>query len=204
VPQRRDLSPDQVRAVLASAQEYLRVVKPLAAGEDAYRIVRGWLDETFTALGDRAELYYEWAVTADRLALDAAYPPLDERIWDLENRLGLVRHPAREPAVTRFRAFVAAYNGDPGTASLAWEELGEIELAVEQARLAGDLERAYALMRQGRLHIPEELATAVKALRLLQQVEQKQHGLTPAERRAILEELTRLHAQLSETTPDEP
>jgi hypothetical protein len=203
VPQRRDLTPEQVRAVLASAQEYLRAVKPLAPGDDAYTIVRGWLDETFAALGERGELYYEWAVTADRLALDAAYPPLDERIWELENRLDLLRLPARDPAVTRFRAFVAAYNGDPGAASLAWEELGETELAVQQARQAGDLERAYSLMRQGKLRIPEEIATAVKALRLLQQVEQKQHGLTPAERRAILEELTRLHAQLSEATPDE-
>ena len=204
VPQRRNLTPDQVRAVLESAREYLRAVKPLAPGDAAYRIVRGWLDETFAALGDHSALYYDWAATADRLALDTDYPPLDERIWDLENRLGLLRRPAHDPAVTRFRAFAAAYNGDPGTASLAWEELGEMELAVQQARLAGDLERAYNLMRQARLPIAEELATAVKALRLLQQVEQKQHGLTPAERRAILEELTRLHAQLSENTDVAP
>lgn len=208
VPDRRVLTPDQVRIVLRFAGDYLRAVKPLAPGEEGYRLARGWLDETFAALGERAELYYEWAAAADRFALDAAYPALDERIWDLENRLDLAARtsesPAQARAVTRFRAFVAAYNGDPGAASRAWEELGEIELAVQQARLAGDLERAYNLMRQARLPIAEELATAVKALRLLQQVEQKQHGLTPAERRAILEELTRLHAQLSETTPDEP
>lgn len=92
---------------------------------------------------------------------------------------------------------VAAFTGDPAEASLAWEQLGEIPLAVEQARVAGDVERAYNLLRQSKGDIPEELSTTVKALRLLQQLEQKHHGLSQAERKTILEALARLHTLLS-------
>ena len=100
-------------------------------------------------------------------------------------------------AATYFRAIVAAFTGDPAEASLAWEQLGEIPLAVEQARVAGDVERAYNLLRQSKGDIPEELSTAVKALRLLQQLEQKHHGLSQAERKTMLEALARLHTLLS-------
>ncbi|MDO9083261.1 MAG: DUF3365 domain-containing protein, partial [Humidesulfovibrio sp.] len=51
---------------------------------------------------------------------------------------------------------------------------------------AGDLERAYTLLRKTNpSHVPEAVSTAVKALRLLQQLQQKQHHLYPAERRAL-------------------
>jgi len=60
-----------------------------------------------------------------------------------------------------------------------------------------DLERAYMLLRRTNAsHVPESISTAVKALRLLQQLHQKQQHLYPAERRALLEELARLHAVL--------
>jgi predicted nucleic acid-binding Zn-ribbon protein len=87
-----------------------------------------------------------------------------------------------------------------------WEELGELELAITNARAAGDLERAYTLLRQTKASLPEELAVAVKALRLLQQLEQKYQGLLPAERQTLLAELTKVSqavAQADQTAAEE-
>ena len=92
---------------------------------------------------------------------------------------------------------MAAYNGEPATASRAWEKLGQLELAANQARAAGELERAYNLLRQAGQPLPEELSIAVKFLRQAAQLTTKQRGLQPAERHALAEELTALLAVLT-------
>ncbi len=107
----------------------------------------------------------------------------------------------------RFGAFIAAYNGDPAVASVAWEKLGQVELAAQQARLAGDMERAYDLLRRYNKPVPEDLATAVKLLRQAAQLEGKYRHLTPAERAAIVAQLTQLSERLQanedpETDPE--
>lgn len=159
-----------------------------------------WLEETFADLGSEADLYYLWAHTAAQLAARTDYPALDEHLWDLENRLALPEEGGApsDPDAARFVAFLADYGGDPAAASTRWEQLGDMEQAIASARNAGDLERAYTLLRKANpSHVPEAVSTAVKALRLLQQLQQKQYHLYPAERRALLEEIARLHAALA-------
>ena len=193
LPPQEHFSSVQLEDLLQRTQRYLTLVKPLQLDADAYSYVRRWLDEAFRHLPRYPVLYYRWAMTAQELAAHSDYAVLDEHLWELENYLDLQlaqsRQTMEEPETKRFRAFIAAYNETPAQASLLWEELGEMELAISNARLAGDLERAYALLRQAKLPIPEELAVTVKALRLLQQLEQKHHGLLPAERQTLLAEL---------------
>ena len=88
---------------------------------------------------------------------------------------------------------------------MLWEELGETTLAIEAARTAGDLERAYQLLRQAKEPVPEGLAVSVKAVRLLQQLYQKHQGLYPAERTALRAALRELDKSLHEEggAPDE-
>ncbi len=159
-----------------------------------------WLEETFADLAEDGSLYYLWAHTASLVAAEAAYAELDEHLWDLENRLDLAAANATDDGdVARFRAFLADYGGDYAEASTLWEAIGDMDEAIASARNAGDLERAYTLLRKvNPSHVPESVSTAVKALRLLQQLRQKQHHLYPAERRALLEEIARLHAALEE------
>ena len=101
-------------------------------------------------------------------------------------------------ALVKFGALIAAYNGDALTASAAWEKLGQIDLAVQQARAGGDLERAYGLLRRHGRPVPEELATAVKLVRQAQQLGTKGRQLTPAEREALAAQLRALAEQLGE------
>jgi len=173
--------------------------------EDGYSYIRRWLDEAFAHVVRYPALYYRWAIAAQEFDAHSDYVVLDEHLWELENhltiQLGQGQHapekqgtdkPSTEKEIKRFQAFIAAYNEAPAQASLLWEELGEMELAVANAREAGELERAYTLLRQAKLLIPEELATAVKALRLLQQLEQKYQRLLPAERQTLLAELNKV------------
>jgi hypothetical protein len=198
------LSQTEIRRVLDLARQYVAVTAPLGVGEAAYMDVVGWLAETFANLGGHSDLYYEWALTGQEVAHVTALPRLDEWLWDLEHRLEMESEShSGGPNEERFRAFLAAYNGDALEASLIWERLGEMDLAIEQARSAGDLERAHTLLRQTKQAIPEDLATAVKAVRLMQQLGQKHLMLRPAEQRTLLEELVRLHAIISETLPPE-
>jgi hypothetical protein len=96
---------------------------------------------------------------------------------------------AESEQLLRFAAFIAAYNEEPATASLAWEKLGQVELAITQARLAGDLERAFHLLRKTGAAIPEELSVAVKLARLAEQLPHQagspDAGRAAAPRRAV-------------------
>lgn len=200
-PDRSALGPAEVRIVLNLAGATLADDAPAGGALDETTVahVTLWLEETFADLGSEVPLYFRWAHTAAQLAARTHYPALDEHLWDLENRLDLPDKdgPPGDPDAARFVAFLVDYGGDPTRASILWEQLGDMEQAIESARNAGDLERAYILLRRTNpSHVPEAVSTAVKALRLLQQLQQKQHHLYPAERRALLEEMARLHAAL--------
>src|SRR5690606_1023056 len=174
-----------------------------------FAFVAHWIEESFDRLEERSALYYAWAVLAERYNGLAGYAAMDDRLWDLENRVELHAGPhwtteATDEAVLRFGAFIAAYNGDAHDASLAWEKLGETELAIAQAREAGEMERAYNLLRQAGLAIPEELSTAVKLARQAAQMASKQQGLRRAERRALAGQLAELLHRLDASAPDSP
>ncbi len=206
LPPQPRLVAGQIENLLLRTQHYLALVKPLPLESEAYVYVRRWLDEAFAHVVRYPALYYRWAITAQAFDTQGGYAVLDEHLWELENHLimqlgqGHQYTPEKQAAdqqtiekdVKRFQAFIAAYNETPAQASRLWEELGEMELAVTNARAAGELERAYTLLRQAKLLIPEELAVAVKALRLLQQLEQKYQGLLPAERQTLLAELNKV------------
>jgi hypothetical protein len=209
IPQNTHLSEDQVKALLSYVERYLDSVKALEMAGSAFVFVERWLHEAYENLHARTALYARWALLAQEMSLrNAAFDP-DEQLWDLENRLNLLleqgKRNATDPAVTRFQALMAAYNGDAQQAAETWEQLGEWAVAAEFAREAGDLERAYRLLHRSHTSVPEELATAVKAMRLLQQLQHKFSGLRPAERRTLLAELAALQAAVTGTeTPDPP
>lgn len=192
---------DQLATLLHFIDEYMQTIASLSLERDAYAFVGAWLEESFGHLRDRSTLYYEWAVRAERYNQLAGYPELDDRLWDLEKRVELAEGPdwvtaSHDSLLLRFGAFIAAYNGNPHDASIAWEKLGELDLAIYQARAAGDLERAYNLMRQTGQNIPDVLSTAVKMMRQMAQIIHKQHSLSVAERRALAAQLTHLLASL--------
>lgn len=201
LPEREHLSADQVSQLLAATENFLQLVKPLPVGGEVFVFAELWLQEAYANLHSHVALYHRWALLAQELtALNPDYD-VDEQMWDLENRLNLLlergKRTPEDIDVTRFQALVAIYHGDAQLAATTWEQLGELELAADFARDAGDLEHAYRLFHQAKTPTPEELATAVKAVRLLHQLHSKHRALRPAERRALLAELTTLQKILS-------
>lgn len=97
----------------------------------------------------------------------------------------------------RFNAFLLNYNGDSATDAAAWADLSEFSKAAEQARLAGKLEHAHALLKRANEPIPEELAIAVKVIHQMQQLQQKHEGLTEQEKAALSEKLQTLQEILT-------
>ena len=204
IPHRAPLSPDQVSQLLRTIDHYLETVAPLSLETGAFIFVESWLEEAFASLGDHVQLYYDWAIMAQTYAVQDEYPALDEHLWDLENQVELRfgsgwKSSTQDEHLLKFAAFSAAYNGDAAQASVAWEKLGQIELAAHQAREAGDLERAYNLLRRSNTVIPEELSIAVKLLRLVEQLRTKHSRLRPAERRLLAEHLDGLSSVLAAT-----
>ncbi len=202
LPHAARLSREQVQTLLRFIDDYLRTAAPLRLERAAYMFVAAWLEESYASLGEERTLYYDWAVCAERYDALAGYPELDDHLWDLENRVELAEGPhwtteSADPAVLRFGAFIAAYHDNPHDASIAWEKLGELDLAIHQAREAGDLERAYHLMRQARQAIPDAFSTAVKIARQAEQLLHKRQELTAGERRALSERLTELLTALA-------
>jgi hypothetical protein len=201
LPHNGALGEGELERLIRLTDQYLQVLGPLNLDMTAFVYVAHWLEEAFVRLGEHSRLYYDWALAAQKFAVQVDYPPLDERLWDLENRVELQRgrgwktESDDEPLV-RLAALLAAYNGDPLTASAAWEKLGQMELAIQQARLGGDLERAYGLLRRQNLPVPEELATAVKLLRQATQLSGKYRHLTAAERETVSAQLEELSARL--------
>lgn len=205
VPHVGNLSKKQIPQVLEYAQQYLDLMAPLNAEQDAYLFIERWLEETYAALGDMVSFYYPWAVAAHSLDAAILYAHFDEYLWDLEHRAESLSGKTRKErdALNRFRAFVLGYNEEHAQAAAAWEALEEWSLAAEQARYAGEIEHAYELMRRIKGHaIPEELATAVQAMRRLQQLEHKHEALLPAEKQSIVDELARLQELLAPPIED--
>ncbi|MFO7632443.1 MAG: hypothetical protein R6W76_07890, partial [Caldilinea sp.] len=207
LPHATSFTPDQLATLFRYIDEYLHALAPLGLQSDAYAFVAAWLEESFVQLAEHTLLYYEWAVRAERYNTLVGYPELDDRLWDLENRVELAQGPSwttdsNDKVLLRFGAFIAAYNGKPHDASIAWEKLGEIDLAIHQAREAGELERAYNLMRQAGRPIPDALSTAVKLLRQTAQLIHKQHSLSDGERRALATQLTELLTALDPAPED--
>lgn len=202
LPHHTPLTPTQIGQLLEAVTAYLERLGPLELEHDAYAIAEQWLEEAFLQLGNEIQLYYNWALVAQGLASVTDYPVLDERLWDLENRAALIagdnwHTDSRDERVLRFAALIAAYNEEAAKASHIWEQLGEIQLAADKARAAGDVERAYNLLRQSGAPIPEELSIAVKLLRLADQLQSKHARLTAAERRALAETMDALAAILA-------
>jgi hypothetical protein len=205
VPHASALSADQLSVFFSYIDDYLRLLAPLGLQDDAYAFVAAWIEESFVQLGGRLASYYEWAVRAERYNTLVGYPEMDDRLWDLENRVELAEGAtwvteSRNPAVLRFGAFIAAYNGNPHDASIAWEKLGELDLAIHQAREAGELERAYTLLRRAGRPIPDVLSTAVKLMRQTEQIAHKRQSLTEGERSTLAVHLARLLAALETPT----
>ncbi len=204
VPARAGLQEEQWSTVLDLAQRYLAAVAGGKAEREAYIHVVTWIEDAFPALGDAFTLYYPWSVTAYALDRALGEHRYDAAILLLAQRLEAIMDRAQQLArfwdsnqdLARFRALVAGVRGDHAAASAAWEALGEPALAVEEARLAGDMARAYDLLRQMRAAPPEDLATTVKFLRLLEQLENKRYPLRPEERRRLIERLDSLKAAL--------
>lgn len=169
--------------------------------QDLCRLAEAWLEEAFAQLDSHVSLYDGWALCAERYNAQVGYLALDERLWDLEKRVDLVygadwMTASDHPAILRFAALIAAYNGQPHEASIAWEKLGEFDRAIAQARQAGELERAYALLRQTGQPIPDALSTAVKLKRQAEQLLVKQQQLSDGERSALAGQLRSLLAAL--------
>ncbi|MFN8495161.1 MAG: AAA family ATPase [Caldilineaceae bacterium] len=208
LPQATHLTSIQVESLLNFIWRYLEVIKPLNVGEAGYSWSKRWLEEAFANLHNATDLYQRWLLVAQEYEQRVAYAELDDHLWDLENRVALLLEQGKRSPddrnLKKFKALVMGYQGEAEAASAAWEQLGELEIAADYAREAGDMERAYDLFRQSKVSIPEELAVTVKALRLLQQLEHKHQGLRPAERRQLLEHLAALHTAVasSETLED--
>lgn len=101
-------------------------------------------------------------------------------------------------SIARFEAFILGYHGKAEEASIAWEQLGEVEFAAEQARNAGLFEHAYDLLRRSKSQLPEALTLAAKSVRQLEQLAQNPKTLRPEERRALRERLEEIQNALGE------
>lgn len=199
------MSVDQSEKVLRYIQEYFACYQSYlldASDQQLFRFTERWLDETFGCLGEHLQLYYRWAIGAQAQDTVSFYPRLDECLWELENRFAmLIEHgkPIQRKKVRlerdRFKAFLLSYNGE--SAAAAWAELGEFSKAAEQARLAGKLEQAHALLRRANETVPEELAIAVKMIRQMDQLQQKHEGLTEREKVTLYERFQTLQEILT-------
>jgi hypothetical protein len=203
IPQREQLGEQQVGLFLTYSERYLGLVRSFQPDDPACRILERWLGELFANLHNHTDLYARWTLLAQEVAHQNSTYEIDEAVWDLENRLTLLveqgQRQREDPPITRFLALVAAYHGNAQLAAETWEQLGDLTVAAEYARDAGDLERSFRLLHQAKIAVPEALATTVKTIRLLQQLQHKYSGLRPAERRALLAELAALQAAIMNT-----
>lgn len=201
LPDHGPLTPQQLAQLIRYIDNYLEILAPLSLDPSAFVFVEIWLEEAFRQLRDDGEQFYEWGMMAQTFNAQSDYPPLDERLWDLENRMELRFGPqwrttVQEDALVKFAAFSAAYNGDAATSSLLWEKLGQLELAVVQAREAGELERAYNLLRRAGKQAPDALSSAVKLMHQADQMAAKAPHLSRAERSTLAARLEALSTHL--------
>ncbi|MCB9137767.1 MAG: AAA family ATPase [Caldilineaceae bacterium] len=204
VPGRRRLNEEMIARILAYAEAYLQLLDGQPVESTLYAHIGVWLRDTYVGLEEHFPLYYRWSVAAERMAGLTGESSYRQAILRLEQRLDAIFDRAGamgqlwdgDQDLHRFRILLSGLHGGHAEASVAWEALDELPQAADQARLAGDPERAYQLLRTANLPIDEELATAVKFLRLLEQVEQKHGSLRPNERAALRRRMDELTTQL--------
>ena len=166
--------------MFSAIADYLRIVASLKLETEAYAFVAHWIERASTncASSKARSITGGPGRTLQQLA---GYVAMDDRLWDLENRVELHAGPgwtteADDETVLRFGAFIAAYNGDAHDASLrgkssarpSWPSPRRVRPArwsVSQSPNAAGLA------------IPEELSTAVKLARQAAQMAAKQQGL---------------------------
>ncbi len=204
LPLRDEMSDEQILSLLDLARQYVEVVAPLHPERIAYAHVQRWLTNAFANLGERFTLYYAWSSTAEQICTlidDTSYLA---RVIQLEQRLNTILDRSGplsslwdgDEDLARFRALAVGVHGRHDESSLAWEALGDPLRAAEQARAAGDMERAYQLLRAANAPISEDLATTIKFLRLLEQIELKGYAYSDNERQMLRDRLERLRATL--------
>jgi hypothetical protein len=156
--------------------------------------------EAYADLGDSFTLYYNWASLAQELGERSGDDGYRARVLQLSHRLQTILERAGPMSqfwdgneqLARFRALATGVQGEHTLASQAWQDLDEPVRAAEEARLAGDMPRAYTLYRQAKHAVPEELAISVKLIRLIEQLQQKHEHLRPQERIQLAAELRAL------------
>ena len=127
---------DLMYAMVALDPEASDLHMPLSA--EMAEFVALWLDNCHAQMGNSIGIYSVWAETAVDAAAKVGYAGLDEKIWDLEQRLSLVEDdPEGESDEGWFGAFLAGYNGDFAQASLLWEEIGDLTRAIDASMCGG-------------------------------------------------------------------
>ena len=213
LPRSHDLGEEDVLLLLDLANAFMTSMEPERPQPAQFAFVRRWLFEAYGGLEDRVSLFYGWTSTAARLDRLTGESSAGTHVTHLEQRLTAVLERAGQfghlwdnsTELARFRALAAGVHGRHEAAADAWEALGEPAHAAEQARLAGDMERAFNLLRQAKLPVGEDLSTTIKFLRLLEQLEHKQYAYSPNEQAMLRTRLAALQATLDPTpAPPEP
>ena len=206
LPQRKGHSKKQIDSLLDYADQFITLMQSVATDPDAYTHIQRWLDEIYDSMDLRTDHFQGWASVAQRLAATIGKEVFVDQLENMEERAKTLaaewaQRPNRAEAAERhlyyFAAFVAGIRGEHLDASAAWEALHEPNLAAEQARMAGDMHRASALIKQAKIIVPEELAISTKLLRLMEQLENKHHGLFDAEREILVEGLAHLQSTIA-------
>jgi hypothetical protein len=200
LPQRSGHSDDQLQTLLSYVSRHLALLAGAQVDPDGYAYARRWIGEAYAGLGESFTLYYQWANLAQELGERSGDDGYRGRVQQLAHRLQAILERAGQMSqfwddnvdLARFRALATGVDGDHVTASQAWEALDEPVRAAEEARLAGEMPRAYSLYRQAKHAVPEELAIAVKLIRLVEQLQQKHDHLRPQERLQLAAELQTL------------
>jgi len=201
LPQRQNHSRKQVESLLTYSDRFITLMQSVSTESTYYSHVQRWLDEIYAHMDLRADHFQRWAGTTQKLAATIGSQPFIERLESQEEQLqqsaqvwakNLGKEEITQRYLNYFTAFAAGIRGEHALASHTWESLEEPALAAEQARFEGDIERAATILKQARIAPPDELAISMKLLRLMEQLENKHHGLSRAERTLLLDRLGHL------------
>ncbi len=90
LPQRHELSDEQILQLLDLARQFMDTVAPLQPERVLYAHVQRWLTDAFASLGERFTLYFAWSSTAEQLAFLIDDAKCQTRILQLEQRLDAI------------------------------------------------------------------------------------------------------------------
>ncbi|MEM7535908.1 MAG: UvrD-helicase domain-containing protein [Chloroflexota bacterium] len=210
VPPTYNLSRTQIASVLAFSAEYIELMKSISQTPEDYRYIQQWQVETFMALESQLSQFMLWAENVQLLADVLGHETVVLHLLSLVEKVETSQqdNAGQDSAgrqkqsitqnLTRLQALIATLNGDYAEAATLWDTMKEPEMAAEQARLGGDLEKAFSIYKQAKITPPELLSVSVRMLRLVDQVTGKHHNLLPSEREAILAKIDKLQAVLLE------